>query len=67
MECFKWGLIVHPSKNIENSAAEGYLNCRNMTREFSKEKNVSVWHRNCFCDILVKNVAALSEEFLQLK
>jgi hypothetical protein len=24
------------------------------------EKNISMWSRDCFCDILVKNMAALS-------
>ena len=25
VECFKWGLVGHPSKNMEDSGAEGHL------------------------------------------
>ena len=28
------------------------------TQEFSKEKNMTMWPRDCSCDILVKNVPA---------
>ena len=57
MECFKWGLMGHPSRNIEDLAAGSNLNCVDLAQEISKEKNFSVWHKDCFCGILVKNVA----------
>jgi len=56
VECFKWGLMGHPSSNIEDFVAKGNLNCAGLTQEVSEE-NISMWHRNCFCGILVKNVA----------
>ena len=33
------------------------LNCVDLAQEISKEKNFSMWHKDCFCGILVKNVA----------
>jgi hypothetical protein len=27
VECFQWGLMDHPSRNMEDSVAEGELNC----------------------------------------
>ena len=32
------------------------LNCVDLAQEISK-KNFSMWHKDCFCSILVKNVA----------
>jgi hypothetical protein len=58
MECFKWGLMSHPSRNMENFVAESNLNCADLAHEVPKEKNFSMWPRDCFCSILVKNVAA---------
>ena len=34
------------------------MNCGSHTQEFSKEKNMTMWPRDCSCDILVKNVPA---------
>ena len=60
VECFKWGLVGHPSRNIEDTGAEGELNSGGLAQEVSKN------FRNHSCDILVKNVAGcflpLSEE-----
>jgi hypothetical protein len=57
MECFKWGLMSHVSRNMEDFVAVSDLNCADLTQEVSMEKNFSMWPRNCFCVILVKNVA----------
>ena len=57
MECFKWDLMGHPSRNMENFVAGSNLNCIDLAQEISKEKNFSMWHKDCFCGILVKNVA----------
>ena len=43
---------------MEDFATESDLNCADLAQEVSKEKNFRVWHKDCFCGILVKNVAA---------
>ena len=56
----------HASRNIENSGSEEDLNCGGLAQEVSVEQNVSVWPRDCSCDILAKNVATflpLSKKF----
>ena len=57
MECFKWGLMGYLSRNMEDFVAGSNLNCVDLTQEISKEKSFSMWHKACFCGILVKNVA----------
>lgn len=42
---------------MENFVIEDNLNCRNPGLEDLK-KNFNMWLRNCFYDILVKNMAA---------
>ena len=56
MECFKWGLVGHPSRNMEDFVAKDDLNCGSLALEVSE--NFNMWPRDCFCDILVTNVAA---------
>ena len=46
-----------PSKNMKHFVAEMDLNCADLAQEGSVEKNFSMWHKDCFCGILVKNVA----------
>ena len=41
-----------------DSAAVSDSNCADLAQELSVEKNVSMWSRDYFCGILVKNVAA---------
>ena len=57
VECFKWDLMGHPSRNMEDFVAGSDLNCVDLTQEISKEKNVRMWQKDWFCGILVKNVA----------
>ena len=57
VECFKWGLMGHPSRNMEDFVAGSNLNCVDLAQEISKEKNFRMWHKDWFCGILVKNVA----------
>jgi hypothetical protein len=57
MECFKWGLMSHPSRNVEDFVAVSDLNCADLAQEVSVEKNFSMWPRDCFCSILMKNIA----------
>ena len=47
----------HPGRNMEDFVAESNLNCADLAQEVSVEKNFSVWHRDCYCGILVKSVA----------
>ena len=57
MECFKWGLMGHPSRNMEDFVAGSNLNCIDLVQDISKEKTFRMWHKDCFYGILVKNVA----------
>jgi hypothetical protein len=57
VKCFKCGLMGHPSRNIQEFVAGSNLNCVDLVQEISKEKNFSMWHKECFCGILVKNMA----------
>jgi hypothetical protein len=57
VECFKWGLMGHPNRNMEDFVAGSNLNCVDLTQEISKEKNFRMWHKVCFCGSSVKNVA----------
>jgi hypothetical protein len=58
MECFKWGLTGHPSRNMEEFIAESDLICADLAQEVSVENNFSMWPTDCFYGILVKDVAA---------
>jgi hypothetical protein len=58
MKCFKWGLMGPASRNMEDFVAVSYLNCADLTKEVSLEKNFSMWPRDCFCSILLKNRTA---------
>ena len=58
VECFKWSLKGHTNRNMEDNGAEGYLNSGELTQGVSVEKNVSMWPRDCSCDILANNLAA---------
>jgi hypothetical protein len=57
VECFKWDLIGHPSRKMEDSVAGSNLNCVDLAQEISKEKNFRMWHKDCFVVFFVKNVA----------
>ena len=57
VECFKLGLMGYPSRNMEDLVAEYDLSCADLAQEVSVE-NFRMWPRDCFCGILVKNVAA---------
>jgi hypothetical protein len=55
---------------MEDSGAEGDLNCGGLAQVVSEEKNVSMLHRDHSCGILVKNVevsALVQSIFLRLK
>ena len=45
MECFKWGIMKHTSRSMENNSAESDLNCGCLIQVASKEKK---WPRDCF-------------------
>jgi hypothetical protein len=54
MRMLKWGLMSHPSRNMEVIDAEGLLNGAYLAQEVSVEKKFSMWPRDCFCGILVE-------------
>ena len=58
MECFKWGLMSHPSKNMEDIGAEGHVKCLGLLAQEISVENFNMWWRDCLCDVWVKNVAA---------
>ena len=60
MECFKWGLMSHPSRNMEDFVTVSDLNYTDLTQEVSVKKNHFMWPIDCFCGILVKNVAVFA-------
>jgi hypothetical protein len=60
MESFTWGLMGYPSRNMEDFVTESDLNCVDQAQEALVEKNFSMWPRDCFCGILVKNVATFA-------
>ena len=47
MECFKWGLMGYPSRNMNDFVTESDLNCADLAQEVSVE-NLSMWPRDCF-------------------
>jgi hypothetical protein len=48
VECFKWGLMGHPSRNMEDLVARRYLNSIDLAQVISKEKNFRMWYKDCF-------------------
>jgi hypothetical protein len=58
VESFKCDLMGYPSRNMQDFVAESDLNCKELAQEVSVKKNFSMWHKDCFCGSLVKNVAA---------
>lgn len=44
--------------SMEDSGAEGDLDHGCLAQEVSENNNISMWHRDQFCDIFAKNVAA---------
>ena len=51
------GLMGNTSRNMEDSVTESDFNCADLVTEVSVE-NFNMWPRDCFCGILVKNMAA---------
>ena len=58
MECFKWELIYHPCRNMEDIGVEDGLNCADLAQDVSEEKNFSMLPRDCSSYIVKKNVTA---------
>ena len=50
MEGFKWGLMKHPSKNIEGIGTKGNLIHVDLAQHVSEQKNFSICSRDCSCD-----------------
>lgn len=49
----------YPSRYMEEFVAKSDLKGTDPAQEVLVEKNFSIYHRNYFCGIVVKNVAAL--------
>jgi hypothetical protein len=47
VKCFKWGLLDHTSRNMENSGAEGDLNCEGPAQGVSEEKSINICPGDC--------------------
>jgi hypothetical protein len=58
VECFKWGLMDHLSRNTEDMVLKVISIVGGPAQEVSEEENISIWPRDSFCGILVKSVAA---------
>jgi hypothetical protein len=57
-EQFKWGLMGHCSRKMEDCGAEGNVDTGGLAPDVLKESNINLWPRDCPCDILAKNVVA---------
>jgi hypothetical protein len=55
LEWFKWGLMSHINRCMEDFVAVSDFNCADLAQDISVEENFIVWPRDCFCCILVKN------------
>ena len=53
MECFKWGLMNHPSRNMEDFVPVSDLNCADLVQN----RRMSVCGLETVLWILLKNVA----------
>jgi hypothetical protein len=47
----------YPGRNREEFVAGYDLNCSDLVQEVFMKNNSRMWPRDCFCGILVKNVA----------
>ena len=54
VECFTWGLMGHPSRNMKDIGAEGDLNCVALALEVSEERKFSMLPGDHSYDVLMK-------------
>ena len=54
----KQDFLGHSHRSMEDSCAECHVNYEGPAQELLEESNISEWTRDCFCDVLAKNVAA---------
>lgn len=52
--CCKQALVGHRGRNVEGSSAENNVDCEGSR---GSEQSISKWARDCFSDILVKNMS----------
>ena len=48
----------HPSRSVEDSSAEGCLNCADLAQDVSEKKNICMSLRDSSCNILAKNMTS---------
>lgn len=59
-EWFKYSLMGHTSRIIEDNRAESDLNCRSLVQKVSGERSINIWpSHHFFVEFLAKNVAVL--------
>jgi hypothetical protein len=46
LECFMWGSMGHPGRNMEDVIAVSDLNCGSLVIEISEENNFNMWLRD---------------------
>lgn len=59
VRCFKWGLMCHPSRNMEDSGPEWVIWTMEVWLKRFQGRRILILPRDFSCDILVKNVDAL--------
>jgi hypothetical protein len=59
-KAFKWGLLGHPRRSMEDSGAKGDLMVGAWLKRFQRNQILVMLPRGCSCDILVKTVVAFA-------
>lgn len=54
----KQDFLGHSHRSMEDSCAECHVDYEGPAQELLEESNISEWTRDCFCDVLAKNIAA---------
>jgi hypothetical protein len=57
MECFKWGLKDHPSRNMKGTSAKDGVSCAPLALEAEEERKFNMLPGDHSHNVLVKNVA----------
>lgn len=55
---YKQNLKDHSNRSLEDSSAEGNVDCQGQTQEVSGGNNISKWSSSHSCDSPAKNLAA---------
>ena len=58
MECFKYYFMDNTSRSMEDSGAKSCLNCWRLAPDILEQKNLNMFPRDHYRNVLVKNVAS---------